>query len=198
MIGKLKGIIDEVEKDHLIIDVGGVGYIVFCSSRTLGNLPQIGEAYSLIIEMHVREDQITLYGFARTSERDWFRELITVKGLGPKIALAILGTIEAGNISRAILAKDKTVFTQVSGVGPKLAERILIELKDKNISPAYKVPENVAAKRDVSPQEDALSALINLGYSRMEAYNVTAKIIAEHDALSTGELIRLSLKELVR
>jgi Holliday junction DNA helicase RuvA len=205
MIGKLKGIVDAIDKDFVIIDVNGVGYIVFCSAKTLGWLPQIGEAVSLIIETHVREDHIHLYGFKDVSEREWFRTLITVKGVGVKVALAILGVLNASQLSLSIAAKDKTMFKQVSGVGPKLAERIITELKDKfvatsdDFTPSVNVGakvSNMAAADDIIG--DAVSALTNLGYGRSEAYTIVRQQMAQNDKMNINELIKSSLKELAR
>src|SRR5579863_9193080 len=131
MIGKLRGLIDSIGDDSIILDVGGVGYHVFCSSRTLAALPLVGEAAQLVIEMHVREDHIHLYGFPDSIERDWFRLLLTVQGVGNKIALAILGAYAPEQLAHSILAKDTAAFRAISGIGPKLAERIVTELKDK-------------------------------------------------------------------
>lgn len=196
MIGKLKGIIDSTDKDSVLLDVSGVGYVVFCSARTLRSLPNTGEAAMLVIETHVREDHIHLYGFMDSNERDWFRLLSTVKGVGSRVALAILSALSSTQISNAIAAKDKTAFTQASGVGTRLAERILVELKDKsvhteaiNFSPSIVDTENNTAS-------DAISALTNLGYSRTEAYNVVNTLLTHDATLGVSELLRKSLKEL--
>src|SRR5580704_4812127 len=124
MIGKLRGRIDEIHEDSVILDVGGVGYQIFCSSRTLAALPPVGETAQLIIETHVREDHIHLYGFPDTIERDWFNLLCTVQRVGNKMALSILGAYSPEQLAHAILAKDTAAFSRISGVGPKLAERI--------------------------------------------------------------------------
>src|SRR5690554_4396031 len=131
MIGKLKGVVEEVAEDHLLIDVGGVGYVVFASRRTLGQLPAAGTAVALLIDTHVREDHIHLYGFLERAERDWFRLLLTVQGVGARNSLSILSVAAPQEIAQAVLAKDRAVLTQAPGVGPKLAQRILLELKDK-------------------------------------------------------------------
>ncbi|MDE3060994.1 MAG: Holliday junction branch migration protein RuvA, partial [Pseudomonadota bacterium] len=131
MIGKLRGLIDTIEDDSIVLDVGGVGYHVFCSGRTLAALPSAGEAAQLIIEMHVREDHIHLYGFPDVVEREWFRLLLTVQGVGNRIALAILSAYTPEQMARAVLARDIAAFKAISGIGPKLAERIVTELKDK-------------------------------------------------------------------
>jgi Holliday junction DNA helicase RuvA len=201
MIGKLRGRVDELDEDSVIIDVGGVGYLVFCSSRTLAALPPVGEAAQLIIETHVREDHIHFYGFPDTVERDWFRLLATVQRVGNKMALTILGAYTPEQLAHAILAKDTAAFSRISGVGPKLAERIVTELKDKVGKIAvtsYQLP--VTGKKEVKESratEDAISALVNLGYSRSEAYGAAMKA-SQNGASGLDQLIKLSLKELVR
>lgn len=211
MIGKLRGIVDEVDEDSVILDAGGVGYLVFCSARTLAALPPPGEAAQLVIETHVREDHIHFYGFPDTIERDWFRLLSSVQRVGNKMALAILGTYTPEQLAHAILARDTTAFSRISGVGAKLAERIVTELKDKVAhmptvgfgiqDSGYrkkKKPESRIPNPDTS-MEDTISALVNLGYSRSEAY--TAALKASQNAgskASLDQLIKLSLKELVR
>lgn len=219
MIGKLRGILDEVHDDGIILDVGGVGYHVFCSQRTLAALPPAGEAVQLIIEMHVREDHMHLYGFPDTVERDWFRTLATVQRVGNKMALTILGAHSPQSLAHAIMAKDTTAFSRISGVGPKLAERIVTELKDKvtklptssfqvtgtagiasEMPPAKgnkKIASKKAAVQEANHTEDAISALVNLGYSRSEAYGAALKAAQENGAAaSLDQLIKLSLKEL--
>ncbi len=204
MIGKLKGIIDSIEADSVIIDVGGVGYHVFCSARTLAALPGNKEAAELVIETHVREDHIHLYGFPDTGEREWFRLLLTVQGVGVRMALALLGTFAPSQIAQAIVAKDTKILTRVSGVGPKLAERIVTELKNK--TGKLPVTDGVAPKprgADGLPAtntgEDAISALIHLGYGRNDAYNaVTAATSRLEPAASVETLIKESLRELAR
>lgn len=204
MIGKLRGRVDDIEDDNVTLDVGGVGYVVFCSSRTLAALPPAGEAAQLIIETHVREDHIHLYGFPDSIERDWFRLLATVQRVGNKMALTILGVHTPEQLAHAILAKDTTAFSRISGVGPKLAERIVTELKDKvsklptsSFQVSSKTPETKSAKPASSHTDDAISALVNLGYSRSEAYGAAVKAGA-NGANGLDQLIRLSLKELVR
>ena len=131
MIAKLSGLLDSIRDGQAIIDVGGVGYLVFCSSRTLGLMPARGQSVSLQIETHVREDHIHLYGFGSDAERDWFRTLTTVQGVGAKVALSILGTLAPLELAQAIVAGDRATVSRADGVGPKLAQRIVIELKDK-------------------------------------------------------------------
>lgn len=209
MIGKLRGRVDETDEDSVILNVGGVGYSIFCSGRTIAALPPSGEMAQLIIETHVREDHIHLYGFPDTVERDWFRTLSTVQRVGNRMALTILGAYSPEQIAHAIMAKDTSAFSRISGVGAKLAERIVTELKDK----VTKLPTSefrvqgadTGKKKTTKPEtvdtrtDDAISALVNLGYSRSEAYGATLK--AKQNASSNAsidELIKLSLKELVR
>lgn len=212
MIGKLRGIVDESGEDYVILDVGGVGYVVFCSSRTLMNLPGRGEAAELVIETHVREDHIHLYGFASVYERDWFRLLTSVQGVGVKMGQAILGLLEPDALLRTIGAQDKTGLTRVSGVGPKLAERIITELKSKvakmggatipsSPAPVAKIKGSKAeAKQETRIVEDAVSALVNLGYNRTEAFTAitTALQKQEGETPQLDVLIRHGLKELAR
>lgn len=210
MIAKLKGLVDSSGDDWAVIDVGGVGYLVFCSGRTLSRLPKAGEAVAVQIETQVREDHIHLYGFIDTFERDWFRLLTTVQGVGSKVALAILSVAPPDKISQAIAAQDKGVLTQASGVGPKLATRILSELKDKAGTLALGAAFAPAASGGgVAPitlpadgagggaADDAVSALVNLGYKRIEAYGAVAKAAqALGDKADVAGLIRAGLKDL--
>jgi len=207
MIGKLRGRIDEIEEDSILLDVGGVGYHVFCSSRTLAALPGVGEQCQLITEMIVREDAHQLYGFPDKVEREWFRTLTTVQRVGNKVALQIMGAYTPEQMARAILAKDMTAFSRIKGIGAGLAERIVTELKDKVTklpveSGEWRMENNKKAKpttRHSPPAthtDDAISALVNLGYSRTEAYSAALK--ASESATNLDETIKLSLKELVR
>jgi len=206
MIAKLKGRVDAIGEDWCVIDVGGVGYLVFCSGRTLGNLPPAGEAVSLMIETHVREDHIHLFGFASERERDWFKLLQSVQGVGAKVALAILSIVGPDELSNSIAAQDKTVVGRATGVGPKLATRIITELKDKvakfAFTPAPAELRGGAAGAatgtpDNSDLQDAVSALVNLGYRQTEAYMaVAAAARATEMELSVSDLIRRGLKEL--
>jgi holliday junction DNA helicase RuvA len=205
MIGKLRGIVDETEDDSVILDVNGVGYLVFCSSRTLAALPACGEMAQLIIETHVREEHIHFYGFPDAIERDWFRLLTTVQRVGNRMALTLLGAYTPAQLSHAILAKDTTAFSRISGVGPKLAERIVTELKDKvgkMPTTGFKIMDSGTAKKKPEPInnaiEDAISALVNLGYSRSEAYGAVMKASEDGDSSNLDQLIKLSLKQLVR
>ena len=198
MIAKLTGVIDSKGADAAIVDVGGVGYQVFCSARSLARLPAAGGAISLFIETHVREDHIHLYGFIDAAEREWFRLLTTVQGVGAKLALAILGVLSSGDLTQAILVQDKTSLTRASGVGPKLAARIVAELKDKVGGIALGPVAAVAgATEPTGPVADAVSALINLGYRRTEAFGAVAqaaKRLGPNAALDA--LIKAGLKEL--
>jgi Holliday junction DNA helicase RuvA len=172
MIGKLRGVIDSYGEDFIVVDVNGVGYLVHCSARTLQALPAAGEPVTLAIETHVREDQIRLFGFLADVEREWFRLLQTVQGVGTKVALAILSTLKPADLASAIAMRDKATITRTPGVGPKVAERIVTELKDK--APAYtaldpavvRLSGAVDEKRAPAPVTDAVSALVNLGYGQ--------------------------------
>ncbi|MDB5651993.1 MAG: Holliday junction branch migration protein RuvA [Hyphomicrobiales bacterium] len=202
MIGKLKGVIDSYADDHVILDVHGVGYVVQCSVRTLQKLPKVGEAAALAIETQVREDAIRLFGFMSDAERDWFRLLQSVQGVGSKVALAILGILPPGDLATAIAMQDKVAVARAPGVGPKLAQRIVAELKDK--APAYTgIDPNLArlsgeeVKGAPKPVQDAISALVNLGYGRPQAAAaVAASAEALGDGAETSALIRRGLKEL--
>jgi holliday junction DNA helicase RuvA len=205
MIGKLTGLIDSYGDDFVIIDVGGVGYVAFCSGRTLQALPPPGEAASLAIETYVREDQIKLFGFAMAAEREWFRILLNVQGVGTKVALALLSTFKVGDLASAIALKDVAAITRTPGVGKKLAERIVLDLKDKapafgSIDPAVmKLQGDIEGSRAPQPALDAISALVNLGYPQVQASAAVAgamKVAGE--APKTEALIRLALKEMAR
>ncbi|WP_024879140.1 Holliday junction branch migration protein RuvA [Methylosinus sp. LW3] len=202
MIGKLKGIVDSYGEDFVIIDVHGVGYVVSCSTRTLQKLAPVGEAAALSIETQVREDAIRLFGFSSEAERDWFRLLQSVQGVGSKVALAILSILSPGELASAIAGQDKAMVARASGVGPKLAARIVAELKDK--APAFAGIDPVVARLSgeepaAAPQaaQDAISALVNLGYGRPQAAAAVAKSLeAMGEGADTGALIRRGLKEL--
>jgi Holliday junction DNA helicase RuvA len=205
MIGKLTGTIDSYGEDHVILDVNGVGYLVHCSGRTLQELPAAGEAVALAIETHVREDQIRLFGFLSGTEREWFRLLQTVQGVGTKVALAILSTLKPADLATAIAMRDKATITRTPGVGPKVAERIVTELKDKapalaEIDPAMvRLSGAVDDKRAPRPVMDAVSALTNLGYGQPQAMAAIAAAVREAgDGADTARLIRLGLKELAK
>jgi Holliday junction DNA helicase RuvA len=202
VIAKLKGLVDAVGEDWTVIDVGGVGYLVFCSAKTLARLPRVGEAAQLFVETHVREDHIHLYGFAEPTEREWFRLLLTVQGVGNKVALAMLSALSPEELSRSIAAGDKAMLSRAQGVGPKLAARLVTELKDKAASIAMAFVPLVgngaaAAPLQAGPLEDAISALVNLGYRRVEAHLAVLKAAeALGDGAAVAALIRTGLKEL--
>ena len=199
MIAKLRGLLDSFGDDWCIIDVNGIGYHVFCSSRTLNNLNGLGEEVTLLIETHIREDHFHLFGFATKLERDWFRLVQTVQGVGAKVALAILSAVGPDELSNSIAAQDKTVVGQATGVGPKLATRIIHELKDK-VAKFALTPVKLG---DGSPLRssalgDAVSALSNLGYKQAEAYTAVSKAINDGADDDVQVLIRLGLKELAK
>jgi holliday junction DNA helicase RuvA len=204
MIGKLRGTIDSIGEDFLILDVHGVGYIVNCSARTLRSLPETGAAFALAIETQVREDSIRLYGFSSEVERDWFRLLQTVQGVGAKVALALLGILSVDELGTAIARQDKTTLARTPGVGPRLAARLVVELKDK--IPASQaltpLPSSSAAPSSAAEPPtvaDAIAALINLDYSRQQAINAVAAARAElGNEAETAALIRRGLRELSR
>jgi Holliday junction DNA helicase RuvA len=205
MIGRLKGIIDSYGEDYIILDVGGVGYLVHCSARTLQMLPAAGEAVTLAIETHVREDQIKLFGFTTDAEREWFRLLQTVQGVGAKVALSVLGTLKPADLASAIAMSDKAAIRRAPGVGQKVAERIAIELKDK--APAYSALDPAVIrlsgaldeKRAPQPVADAVSALVNLGYGQPQAAAAIAAAARNAgEGAETKQLIRLGLNELAK
>ena len=200
MIARLKGILDAIGEADVIIDVNGVGYFVMCSARTLRSLPNQGEAVTLEIETHVREDHIHLFGFGDASDRDWFKLLQTVQGVGARVALGIQSALSASEIGNSIAAQDHVPLTQASGVGPKLAKRIVTELKDKAPTPnlgaalAASVP---AESQAAGMQADAVSALMNLGYGRTEAFGAVARVMQQSpEDASVESLITSGLKEL--
>jgi len=205
MIGKLKGVIDSYGPDFVIVDVGGVGYLVHCSARTLQALPAQGEAVTLAIETHVREDQIRLFGFLSDGEREWFRLLQTVQGVGTKVALSVLSTLKPTDLANAIALRDKGMVARAPGVGPKVAERIVTELKDK--APAYaevdpaviRLTGAVDERRAPREVADAVSALVNLGYGQPQAAAaIAAATRSAGEGADTAQLIRFGLKELAR
>jgi Holliday junction DNA helicase RuvA len=203
MIAKLTGLLDSVGTDHCIVDCGGIGYLVFCSARTLRRVGDAGTAVSLRIEMQVREDAITLFGFIDLSERDWFRRLTTVQGVGSRVALALLSVLEPDKLGQAIAAQDRTSLVQADGVGPKLANRLISELKDKVADlymgggPVAAGPVGAATSATASVTNDAVSALVNLGYRRADAFTAVAAAVqkAGPDA-KVEQLIMMGLKEL--
>lgn len=208
MIAKLKGRVDSVGDDWAVIDVGGVGYLVFCASRTLGRLPAAGEAVEVFVETHVREDHIHLYGFLSDAERACFRLLTTVQGVGAKVALAILSVGAPEQLAQAIAAQDKALFARANGVGPKLAQRIVSELKDKAAHLAMAAPLKMAAvaggeaapvavaPADGGAVEDAVSALVNLGYGRADAFAAVSRAAQGQDGAGASALIGAALRDL--
>ena len=217
MIAKLRGKIDTIGEDYCIVDVNGVGYLVFASSKTLSRLTAGGEA-CLAIETVVREDSISLFGFGDAWEKEWFTTLTKVQGVGAKVCLAILSVLSPQQLSRAIAAQDKTMFTRANGVGPKLAARIVTELKDKIVTipvgefakdmdyqgmnadeQTNNYEDQLAARvEDPSLMEDAISALVNLGYQRLEAYRAVNQAMAQNPDANMSELIKLALKEFIK
>lgn len=214
MIAKLTGKIDTIGSDYLILDVGGVGYMVHASAKTLSVIGDKGADVSLLIEMQVREDSMTLFGFASVEEQEWFKLLTSVQGVGAKVGIAILSACPADQLVMAVMSDDKNVIRQAEGVGPKLAVRIITELKDKVAkmdlgtvgSSVQAAPTTASAGSTVSVategndnqlNQDALSALVNLGYARAEAYKavMTARSQFKEDP-ELGVLISAGLKEL--
>lgn len=221
MIAKLRGIVDTIGEDYCIIDVNGVGYLVYASSKTLSRLIK-GNQFSLLIETVVREDSISLFGFYDAWEKEWFLTLTKVQGVGAKVCLSILSALSPSQLAQAVSAQDKASFTRASGVGPKLAARLVTELKDKIVSVPLElvnrgdmstVADNTMSSTDVETTvyedalpgrvenpmklDDAISALVNLGYQRLEAYQAVNKAnVAKPDA-DVSELIKLALKEFV-
>ncbi|ULR44749.1 Holliday junction branch migration protein RuvA [Rhizobium sp. K102] len=202
MIGKLKGTIDEIGEDYVLVDVHGVCYVAYCPARTLSKLGSAGEACVLFIETYVREDQLKLFGFMTALEREWFNLLQSVQGVGAKVALAVLSTLTPGELANAIALQDRAAVSRAPGVGPKVAMRLVTELKNRapafageaiNIALKQELGEGVAA----APVADAVSALTNLGYSRDQAANaVAAAMKTAGEGADSAKLIRLGLKEL--
>ena len=220
MIAKLRGMVDTIGEDYFIIDVNGVGYLVYASAKTLARL-HVGEATSVLTETVVREDSITLFGFASALEKEWFITLTKVQGVGAKVCLSILSALTPLQLAQAISAQDKASFTRANGVGPKLAARIVTELKDKIVTIPVAATTSaadiekelnmdadqevnayedslVAMESNSANSEDAISALVNLGYQRMEAYRAVNKVQSENPNADVSELIRLSLKEFAK
>ena len=205
MIGKLSGIIDSFGSDYILLDVGGVGYLVHCSPRTLQQSGQAGDTAGFLIDTHVREDAINLYGFKDAFEQQWFRLLTSVQGVGAKVGMAILGACPPERLGFAIASGDKAAVQAADGVGPKLALRIVTELKDKaakmDLTAALPVKETKAAgKQDAAPatiDNDAVSALVNLGYAKSDAFQAVLQAKQKaNDNAALSEIIRLALKEL--
>ena len=224
MIGKISGKLNYVSADHILVDVSGVGYILHVTQTTLANLPKLGITVSLFTELVVKEDLLQIMGFITTTEKEWYKLLTSVQGVGSKAALALLSQLSISTLSRAILLEDSTTITSAQGVGPKIAKRLVVELKgkvpsmmkfnDKHDLSSNRLNSQIGnssnkiniksldqdfSKNDISQKElDAISALINLGYSQLDASQVIAKIInSSEDELNVEEIIRLSLKTLV-
>ena len=205
MIAKLKGVVDSIFEDNCIIDVNGVDYLVSASSKTLGKLNK-GSEISLLIETVVREDSISLFGFYDAWEKEWFTTLTKVQGVGAKVCLSILSALTPSQLAQAVSAQDKSSFLRASGVGPKLAARLVTELKDKivtipagdivlsDISESKTVANEISVVAD-NAMEDVISALINLGYQRMEAYKAVTKVYENNADKPLPQLIKLALKE---
>jgi Holliday junction DNA helicase RuvA len=194
MIARLTGVLAESAGDHAVIDVAGVGYLVQASTRTLSAIGAVGGQVMLFTEMQVREDAITLFGFGSAGERDWFRLLTSVQGVGGRVALAILSVLAADELSRAVASGDKAMIARANGVGPKLAQRIAMELRDKvgavELGPAGAAPPKGGAA------DDAVSALANLGFRPAEANAAVAAAVAElGEAASLDALVRLALRK---
>jgi Holliday junction DNA helicase RuvA len=207
MIARLKGTIDEIGADWLVIDVSGVGYFVHCPSRTINALPKVGSTVAIHIETHVREGQVSLYGFSDIRERECFRLLTTVQGVGAKVAIAILGSLSPDQLVDAIIAQDKVELTRAEGVGPRLAARLLTELKDRILLVSVDITDRSVKKENLALIEergnllgtnnDAISALVNLGYGRSESYLAVSRAVAEMSEDPSLELIiPAALKEL--
>ncbi len=208
MIAKLRGVVDSIYEDSCIIDVNGVGYLVSASGKTLSRLVKDSQC-TLLIETIVREDSISLFGFIDAWEKEWFNTLTKVQGVGAKVCLNILSALTPGQLAQAVSAQDKSSFLRASGVGPKLAARLITELKDKiviaasdstdlNTALAGTAEKTVVAPRTDDTLEDVISALVNLGYQRLEAYKAASAVCAENQDRPIAELIRLSLKEFAR
>ena len=218
MIGKLSGRIDYRSDDHILLDVRGVGYMVYCSDRTLAALPSVGEAVALYTDLVVREDLLQLFGFPTLVEKEWHRLLMSVQGIGAKASLSILGALGADGVSRAIALGDWNAIKAAKGIGPKTAQRVVIELKDKaptvmamagqSATPAAVIDDVIEADApapqpaptpqpvavQTNAQADALSALQNLGYSPSEAAAAVAQVMADAPETETPGVIRAALK----
>ncbi len=209
MIAKLRGIVDSIYEDSCVIDVSGVGYLVFSSSKTLSKLVREKEV-ALLIETVVREDSISLYGFYEPLEKEWFNTLTKVQGVGAKVCLSILSALSPNELAAAVAAQDKASFSRAAGVGPKLAARLTTELKGKIVTVPMgdvdlstlniedeKTPvvENMAAGNLL---EDVVSALVNLGYQRVEAYQAATRAYGQNQDKSLSELIKIALKEFIK
>lgn len=200
MIGRLVGHVVATELDHCLIDVHGVGYLVFASSPTLSQLPPSSDKATLLIETHVREDAIQLFGFASHGERAWFRTLTTVQGVGSKVALAILSVCPPETLPLIIASGDKAQLARATGVGPRLASRIISELSAKTASLPESAPvaNPTASGASASLTGDAMTALESLGFRRVEVWDVLTRIIKSHEGANLEKILGLTLKELGR
>ena len=199
MIALLRGTVAGVSEDAAVVDVGGVGYLVQCSANTLQRLPRLGQPVELHTEMQMREDGITLYGFLEPADRVWFRMLQSVQGVGARVALSLLGVLRPQELATAIALGDKAALTRAAGVGSRLAARIAAELKDRvgGLPVATNAAATVAVLQPAGPVEDALSALVNLGYGRSDAFAALARAQGRlGDEAKVDQLIREGLKEL--
>lgn len=195
MIGKLNGLVDSIYKDQAIINVSGVGYIVSCSLKTIAKM-KIGNKIHLFIDTQMKESQITLYGFYDINEKDCFLKLITIKGLGPKLALTILSALTADQVSMSIIAKDKDIFKSISGVGSKIVNRLFTELKATDFSFEQPLNDISVVNQNFTLKEDAVSALSNLGVNRSDAYSIVSKILLSNKEIDLNTLIKESLSKL--
>lgn len=215
MIGKLSGRLDYRAPDHVMIDVGGIGYLVYCSERTLAGLPGPGQPVSLYTDLLVREDLLQLFGFTSLVEKEWHRLLMSVQGIGAKASMAILGALGPDGVGRAIALGDWNAIKAAKGVGPKTAQKVVIELKDKapgvmamggtldqaqGVATGGAAPDTpvveAAAPTNFNTQADALSALINLGYAHGDAAAAIAQVLQDAPEASTSDVIRAALKSL--
>lgn len=205
MIAKLRGLLDQTGEGWAVIDCTGVGYMVHCSARTLNTLPPVGEPATLWVHTEMREDAIHLYGFAESRERDWFRLLLKVQGVGARVALSILSVLSPDEVANAILAQDKGPITRADGVGPKLAGRIVSELKDRAGSlggPSAAAVGRAAASGPAKGSAadataDAVSALVNLGFRQAEAFTAVSTALRElGSAAAVEDLVRVGLRDL--
>ena len=216
MIGKISGIVDLIDKDTVLVDVSGLGYMVNISLNTKNRLPQVGEKIALYTEMMVREDSIQLIGFSTALEKDWFKLLISVQGVGAKAALAILGVVSLKQLSRSIVLGNPELITSAPGVGPKIAKRIILELAQKALLLNSDTEEQMHEKLTQTDQEiisdgkndeqinyasngenEAISAMVNLGYDKNISTRIVAKVCSENSELEISEIIRLSLQRIV-
>lgn len=203
MIAKLRGRVDEIGAGFAVLDVGGVGYRVECSARTLSALPVVGEETSLLTEQITQDDKIRLYGFGDEGERDWFVLLLGIQGIGARMALALLGVLSPEALAQSIRMDDSARLTDAPGVGPRLARRITTELKDKELpeTPGGDIAVSSEDEAGVRKRKDAVAALIGLGYARAQAHDAVARVLQsteEGESINIAELIRASLRLLAK